>query len=500
MEFLLIDPPHRIWEFLRAWVPSPGCLQLAAYLEEKGHELEFIDCTILDRPWHDLEDAIKRIRPKVAGLSVSCTYFIYDIMNAARLIKDISPKTIIIVGGAHPSLIPEETLRECPEIDFICVGEGEITIHEFLEAVKRKEEDFSHILGLAYINHKGEFIYTGDRPLIEDLDTLPMPAYHLYNMEHPYIGLPSEGKRSFLVNFARGCGFDCSFCSESAFWHKRWRGRSPQKIADELELLKEKYNRRIFYVGDNIFNYTRERGIGFIEEMKKRNTGQKLWVQSRAGFVIRDEDLMDGFREAGVYQFMIGIEHHRQNTLDLFNKKESVDTNTKAMQILKKHGLMVMATLMIGHWDETEKDRQALLKYVRPYVDHFGLNVITPFPGTRFYEEMKRLGRIKVKDWSRYDLIEAVMPTAEEPDVHKVTEAHISMMRKYYWHPRELWKTIFSKNPILRHHHRHFLGIAFTAFKHEVLGTPLWKQKNYQTFEEFLKERGRPLKKWSSPT
>ncbi len=103
------------------------------------------------------------------------------------LIKAISPQTIIIMGGEHPSFMAEETLRDCPAIDYICVGEGEVTLAEFLRAVERKEEDFSKILGLAYLNGKGDFIYTGDRPFIEDLDALPMPAYHLAKMEHPYV-------------------------------------------------------------------------------------------------------------------------------------------------------------------------------------------------------------------------------------------------------------------------------------------------------------------------
>ena len=249
MKFLLVDPPHKIWEFLRAWVPSPACLQLAAYVE-RDFDIEFMDCTIMENPWGDLEEKVKRLRPDVVGLSTACTYFVYDTMNAAMLVKEASPESVVIAGGAHPSLTPEQTLRECKAIDYICVGEGEITLHEFLAAIEKKE-DISKVKGLAFLDENNSFVYTGERPLIEDLDTLPMPAYHLYNMDHPYIGLPSEGKRSFVVNFARGCPYDCSFCSESVFWRRRWRSRSPARIGEECELLKEKYDRTLFYVGDN---------------------------------------------------------------------------------------------------------------------------------------------------------------------------------------------------------------------------------------------------------
>ncbi|MBW1814568.1 MAG: radical SAM protein, partial [Deltaproteobacteria bacterium] len=411
MKFLLVDPPHKIWEFLRAWMPSPACLQLAAYLEN-NFDMEFMDCTIAEHPWRDLQEKVKRLKPDVVG----CTYFVDDTLNAAKLVKEQSPESLVIVGGGHPSLVPEKTLQSCKEIDYVCVGEGEITLHEFLTAVENKNDIskvlglaflddegnfvYTKVLGLAFLDDEGNFVYTGDRPMIENLDILPMPAYHLYDMEHPYVGLPSEGKRGFLVNFSRGCSFTCKFCSEAVFWKNKWRSRSPEKIGEEFELLKEKYNRHIFYVGDNIFNLTRERGKGFIKEMLKRKTGQKFWLQSRADLIIRDEDLMEGFKEAGVYQFMVGIEHSKQNILDDFNKGTTIDINTRAMQILKKHGLMIMATIMMGLWDETEKDRTRMMRYLRKYVDHLGLNIVTPYPGTQFYEEMDRLGRIKVKDFS----------------------------------------------------------------------------------------------------
>ncbi len=488
MKFLLVDPPHKIWEFLRAWVPSPACLQLAAYIEN-DFDIEILDCTIQQNPWQDLEEKVKKLQPDVIGITNMCTYFLNDAMNAARLVKEASPNSIVLVGGGQPSLIPEELLRKCSAIDYICVGEGEVTLHEFLTAVEKKQ-DVTGIKGIACLNDKDEFVFSGDRPLIKDLDALPMPAYHLYNMEHPYIGLPSEGERAFLVNFARGCSYDCSFCSEAVFWQNTWRSRSPEKIAEELELLKETYNRDIFYVGDNIFNLTREKSEGFIKEMIARKTGQNFWLQSRSNLIIRDEDLMEGFREAGVYQFMLGIEHSKQNILDSVNKRITRTENEEAMKILKKHGFMVMATLIIGLWEETAQDRLDLMNFLRPYVDHLGLNVVTPYPGTEYYKEMKSLGRIKTDDYSKYDQIQAIMPTKEEPDRNKISEEHLSIMRKYYWQPKEVLKAFFSRNKILRHHHKHFLGIGLTAFKHEVFGSPMWQQETFQEFEDYMKERG----------
>jgi anaerobic magnesium-protoporphyrin IX monomethyl ester cyclase len=494
MRFLLVDPPHKIWTILRAWTPSPGCLQLLAYLEREQFDIEYMDCTLNENPWGDLEEKIRKEKPDVVGISVICTAFVYDGMNAANLIKVTNPKTIIIMGGEHPSFMAEETLRDCPAIDYICVGEGEVTLTKLLRAIEKKE-DLSNVLGLAYLNEKGEFVYTGDRPFIENLDTLPMPAYHLAKMEHPYVTLPSEGKRGLVLNFSRGCLWDCTFCSESAFYKKTWRKRSPKLIADELQLLKEKYNRDIFYVGDNTFNVTREQGIGFIEEMLKRKTNQHLWLQSRADLIIRDEDLLDGFREAGVYQFMMGLEYHSDSVLKDIKKHQTVEQARKAMELLKKHKLMVMATLLIGHWNETEKDRKEFFKFFGKYVDHFGLNIITPLPGTPLFYQMKELGRIKDWDYRNYDYLHAVMSAKEVDDLEQLNLIYRDIMRRYYWRPREMIK-IFSPNPILRHHHRFYITkVAFNIMMHEIFGTPIWVQPNYQEFKDYLVEREAALPK-----
>ncbi len=492
MRFLLVDPPHKIWTILRAWVPSPGCLQLLAYLEKEGLDIDYMDATLNENPWRDLEEKVRRERPDVVGISVICTAFVYDGMNAARLIKAVSPNSLVIMGGEHPSFMAEETLRGCPAIDYICVGEGELTLTEFLRTVEKKE-DLSRILGLAYLDETGKFVYTGDRPLIEDLDSLPMPAYHLARMEHPYVNIPSEGPRGLVVNFSRGCTWDCSFCSESAFYKKTWRKRSPRRIADELELLKERYNRTIFYVGDNTFNVTREQGAGFIEEMLRRKTRQRFWLQSRADLILRDEDLLDGYREAGVYQFMMGLEYHRDDVLHDIRKRLSVEQARRAMDLLKKHKLMVMATLLIGHWEETEEDRKAFLQFFGRYVDHFGLNIITPLPGTPLFYQMKGKGRIMDWDYRNFDYLHAVMPTREADHLDQVNLIYKELMRRYYWRPRELLK-LFSLNPILRHHHRYYITkVAFNIMMHEIFGTPMWTQPNYQEYKDYLVERGGDL-------
>jgi radical SAM superfamily enzyme YgiQ (UPF0313 family) len=152
-----------------------------------------------------------------------------------------------------------------------------------------------------------------------------------------------------------------------------------------------------------------------------------------------------------------------------------------------------MATLLIGHWEETEEDRAAFLKFFGKYVDHFGLNLITPLPGTPFFKSMKALGRIEDWDYRNYDYIHAVMATKETDHLEQVNLIYKDTMRRYYWRPLELLK-LFSPNPILRRHHRYYITkVAVNIMMHEIFGTPMWVQPNYQEYKDYLVERGDAL-------
>jgi len=152
-----------------------------------------------------------------------------------------------------------------------------------------------------------------------------------------------------------------------------------------------------------------------------------------------------------------------------------------------------MATLLIGHWEETEEDRKDFLEFFGKYVDHFGLNLITPLPGTPFFYKMKEMGRIVDWDFRNYDYLHAVMPTKEADQLEQVNLIYKDIMRRYYWRPKELIK-LFSRNPILRHHHRYYITkVAFNIMTHEIFGTPLWVQSNYQEYKDYLVERGEAL-------
>ncbi|MBE0415864.1 MAG: cobalamin B12-binding domain-containing protein, partial [Dehalococcoidia bacterium] len=182
-----------------------------------------------------------------------------------KIVKGVSPETLTILGGPHVSFTPEETLCEHPEVDVIGRGErGEHTLVELLRCLERGE-DLSRVKGIA-LRQDGHILLTPPQALI-DVNSLPLPAYHLLPMERYHFTV--FGKFTTLLS-SRGCPYRCTFCSEWRFWGATWRPREPKRVVDEMELLNKKYGRECFWFGDDCFNVSAEHVRGICSEIMER--------------------------------------------------------------------------------------------------------------------------------------------------------------------------------------------------------------------------------------
>ncbi|MHB8173591.1 MAG: B12-binding domain-containing radical SAM protein, partial [Nitrospirota bacterium] len=393
MRILLADPPHLIWDMMKGWVPNPALLALSAYLENE-FETHVMDCTVMPDPWGDLEREVVEFKPNIVGLCCIGTTYLYDSLNAARLVKMVSPQTKVIIGGTHPTLAPEEVLTLGPEVDFCCIGEGEETLAEFIRTVSGGERDFSNVKGLAF-RDGSSVIKTEARPFIENLDTLPIPAYHRVPMDSPLYTIDVIGPKCVVPSFSRGCGFKCTFCTETLRWGNRWRGKSAWKIVEEIELLQKNYGIKTFLLGDNDFLWSRQRNLEYCELMEKKGLKANLWIQARPDHIMRDRDLIPRFRKVGLFEVLVGIESFDQSMMDKWEKREELETIVNCIALLKKNGIMVLTSLMFGHWNDRKESLDSLIKSAIKYSDFMGLGIATPFPGTQFYKEAKVQGRIE---------------------------------------------------------------------------------------------------------
>ncbi len=476
MKVLLIDPPHRLFPGLRMWTPSFGLLQLGAYLEREGIKVQIVDATALPNTWKDLATLVSASRADVIGITCSATCLSPEAIETIRLCRKHSPHSILVAGGSHFTMMAETLLQELKELDYIVMGEGEMAFSQLLRDLSRGGKGRG-VKGTARAED-GKVILNGRQPPIPNLDTLPLPAYHLINMDSEAYYWHGMGRRAFGISTSRGCGDRCAYCSETKFWEGVWRGRSGKKVVEEISYLHNHYGKSLFVFNENTFNWSRRRVEEFLEELGKSGLRIHFWFQSRTKDILRDEDLIPEMRRLGLYEVMLGIESIHPDVLNRYEKQQSREMAQKAIDILRANKIMVMANIMFGDWNDSEASLGEVFRFVRSQSDFLVLTLTTPLPGTKYFEEAERLGRIRERDFGKYDFMHPIMDTqflsAEE--VHRLQQAYL---KKYYTQPRILLGAFFNPNPFKRMAYRLILRYVWeNATKRP------WKQPNLH--DEFM--------------
>ncbi|MCD6479224.1 cobalamin-dependent protein [Candidatus Bathyarchaeota archaeon] len=468
MRILFIEPPKDYWFLMGEHLPPPlALLQLAAYLEahSPGMEVDILDCRAMGLDWRGLERRLEAEQPDVVAVSGSCTKDAYIVSWTLKLAKEINPEVYTVTGGQHYSALAEEIMWGNPHIDFIVRGEGERTLQELLQSLERDRVP-TEVRGLTF-RHGSQVVSTPPQPLIDDLNELPMPAYHLVeeSMDCYHFEMMAPGRRYAIVEGSRGCGYSCSFCTQSPFWGHRWRGKSPERLAEEFEMLYSDYGVELIWLADDNFPLD-ERAEKFCREIIDRGLGDDVswFVQTRADSVVERRRLLPLMKRAGCLWMLIGVESHSPERLRSYGKALKPETSREAIRLLKHHGIFSQATLIIGD----REDDHASIEAFRSFVDELDPDlatffILTPFPGTRLFEEASSKGWIEDWNWEHYDMIHAVMSTRHLSRA-EVQEELYRCYRDFYGSlPRRLGG-LLSGNPLRRRIHRYLAGRAIRSW------------------------------------
>ena len=380
MKILLI-PAKR--DFAR-FIPL-GVAYLAAYLEREGHNIKVYDELPDSRP---LRDFLTEFQPDAVGIS-SMTATFGKAENFAKEVKDYDKNLPVIFGGIHPTSTPEETLQN-NFVDFVAVGEGEETFTELLKEFEAGQTDFSKIKGLAF-KKDGQIIINERRPLIKDLDSLPLPARHLFAMD--YYSQRWNWPRGHWLKTAnlmssRGCPYSCTYCASKVMFGITFRANSVQKTLEEVDELVNKYGFECVSFSDDTFAIDKKRAIEIAREMHKRYPNLLFRVQLRANTC--DEDLIEEFKKANCIQVDIGVESGSEKVLKIIDKKITADQIRQAFSTVRKYGIGSSATFIIGIPGETMEDiemSENLAKEINS--DYTQFFILTPYPGTPIYSFAK---------------------------------------------------------------------------------------------------------------
>jgi anaerobic magnesium-protoporphyrin IX monomethyl ester cyclase len=456
MHVVLIEPPKDFWFIMGKYIPPPfGILCLTAYLEEKHPDTKItvVDSQAEGLDWDKLEKKLSLIEPDLVAPSSLSTANAFYAIRTAGLAKKINPEIKTVFGGQHFTAQTEETLRNYPEVDYIIRGEGEVT---FAELVKRLDSNKSveGVKGLSY-RASSQIVHEQDRPLIQDLNSIPFPAYHYVEdkMQNYYFSLMADQEKPFaIVEGSRGCRHNCRYCSQWCFWSNTHRKKSPEKIVGEFKLLHERYQSRFFWFTDDNFGLD-QRTREICEGLIKNELGDEIqwFCQLRVDDIITNPDTLDMMKKAGCIWALVGFDNPNKKVLSDF-RRTNVDKHhsKQAIELLRDKEIFSQGTFIIGH----RKDSHETIEAVREYANYLDPDIasffiLTPFPGTEIFEEAHKLGWIEDYNWANYDMVHALMPT-EHLTRMEVQEELYKCYDSFFGSWPRRYRGISSSNPITR--------------------------------------------------
>ena len=438
MRVLLVDPTANLPIDVRS-SPSLGLAYLAAMSEQRGDQVRVLDMQVEDRP---LREVMAEYPPDVVGITAT-TIQIESAWSVARELRNLAEARIVL-GGSHPTVLPEESVQR-PEVDIVVRGEGEIT---WVELCSRLEEGASldGVLGITY-EQGGEILHTPDRPVIEDVDSLPFPAYHLFDMGRYSNLQPTldhiEGP-SYPLLSSRGCPYRCNYCSQ--ILPRGWRARSPESVIQEWRWLVKDLGAAEIGVLDDSFNIDRQRALEICDLIIAEGLNHVPWIMIngiRAN--LADEELLGRMREAGCIRTAFGVESGNQRILDtVIHKQLTLDQVRAAFRAAKAVGMETIGFFIIGLPGETEETMEDTIRFaceLDPIVANFSM--ATPFPGTVMYGQVLEHGRLLVHDWHEYAFFEnrAQFETDEMP-AELVERKWREAYRRFYLRPHRVIGTL----------------------------------------------------------
>ncbi|HDY86483.1 MAG TPA: radical SAM protein [bacterium] len=423
-------------------MPNIQLLYVAAVLEQLDVELLYIDVVGMEVSNYELEKRLKKFQPDLIGLSVFTSHF-QKVLSFSAYLKTFLPDSKIILGGVHTSIFPTETLEYQSNVDYVCVGEAEIVLPEF---VKRwlNNESFEGVRGIVW-RDEDTVRYAGPPDLNHNLDSMPFPARHLVP-NHKYYNFISTRRNYSVFNSSRGCPFHCIFCEAAG---TKWRARSAANVVAEFEECYEKYGIREIDMFDSSFTVSKKRVFEICDLLIKSGLNKKIiWdVRSRVDTV--NEEMLEALKEAGCYRIFYGIESANMDILNKLRKEIRMDRIEKIIKKTDQVGISAFGYFLIGSPGETKETARQTIDFAKKLPLDFAIfNNLTAFPKTELYEKYY-LPFVQHDFWAEYikkpesDTTFMGRPWTAMGNEELRQIAH-GAMNEYYFRPRQILRALKS--------------------------------------------------------
>lgn len=417
MKVLLINPymtvVNRVAGFkpYRAWIPPLGIGYLKSFTEKNSrHEVHILDCigqsggkvTFIKGNYRigltdaEIEERLKKISPAVVGISACFTPNYEDAFHIAELSKRVLPDAKVVLGGSHATIDYQNVIKD-PPVDIIVRGDGEETFLELLNSIEKN----------SYINTKGTVVKTANgvvvnevRLPIQDLDSVPFPSYEGMNIDY-YYGFDEKNRIKRFLNepigsimSSRGCHYNCIFCATDKVF-KKFRGRTPKNVIDEIEHLIKKYGVKEVVFHDDCFLASKDRVRGICNEMLERGIKIRWHAGPGMSVWLLDEELLKLMHKAGLYRIALTIESGCEETLKFIRKNVNLNRAKEIINICNKLGIRVSANFIIGFPYETKEHIEKTRSYIMDAdLDTVSVLLSQPLKGAELFEVYEDEGLI----------------------------------------------------------------------------------------------------------
>ena len=396
-----------------------GLANIGAILESNGYNVSVIDAlaeginiikktknsTRVGLSEETIIEKLNYYKPDIVGVSTMFTAYSGDAHDIAKIVKKNNPKTLVIFGGSHASILYKNTLSD-KNVDLVVVGEGEDTIIEIVQKFAAKK-NLKNISGTAVRNNKEEIILNPRRPLIAKLDSLPPPARHLLPMDI-YLKDTTENKSSYAMRFpsttvvtSRGCPGNCIYCAVPTIWGRGWRPFSAQRIVNEIELLVKRYGiKEIHFLDDNI-SVSKDRLEKICDGILQKNLDIKWTCPNGIAIWTLNKSLLKKMKKSGCYRLTFGIESGHPATQKFIRKNLNLKKAKKIIKLANDLGIWTFSTYIIGFPYETKKAIETTFNYaIKSLSDFVVFILLMPFPETDVTKILEDEGLLKKADIS----------------------------------------------------------------------------------------------------
>jgi len=372
---------------------NPAVAILVPILKNYGLEVEILEANIDNLTDSQVADRIKSFQPDIVGITNMSLEYWRQLHFSAKIVKDVSDNIITILGGVHPTTMPHRVMKD-PNIDYVILTEGEERLPQFLDILQSEHQDFTQMNGVGY-RTDGKVKIIEPVGWIEDLDTLPMPDYTIFNWQKvmhssqkSVVGLGNRKSPIGVILTSRGCRFRCCFCANAIVMGRKARLRSADTVLNEIDMFVNKFGIKELIFTDDEMYANRERCVEIFEGLIHRNY-DLIWKNINLAAWTMDYELIKLMKESGCYQITISPESGSDRVLrEIIHKPTRRQDSIDVVRWCKELDIEVETDFVIGFPGETwEEIRQTTNLAEELDADAIKFAIATPFPGTELFNK-----------------------------------------------------------------------------------------------------------------